>query len=132
MPKTDSEAIYALARALLPMLDESTRSRIETLLAQAESGDDPHVQILEILGEDEARRELIQALLEEGDSEMRNTLGLYGNPFTHDTDICYLCSEDGGHYVAPDDVEERDALDRALCPTHHVPMKSEKPCPTES
>lgn len=77
-------------------------------------------------------RECFQELLSQDQETLIRTLGLHGNPLTPDTDICYLCSEDGGHHVSPDDVEEWDAFHRAICPVHHVIMQSEKPCSMES
>lgn len=131
MTKDTSKTIYAAARALLPILDESVRSKVETLLAQNERGEDTHLQILNILAEEDTKGEQIRNYLKGIDGEMLSDLGLYGNPFTSDANLCYLCSADGGHLVSPDEVEERDVFDRALCPTHHQVMEPKRPCSME-
>lgn len=69
MPKYTPEQIYTAARTLLPMLDEPTHKQVEDLLKQAESGQDTHLQILDLLTRQEANRRALHALLTGEQSE---------------------------------------------------------------
>lgn len=69
MPKYTPKQIYTAARTLRPVLDQTTRKQVETLLKQAESGQDTHLQILDLLTRQEANRRALHALLTGKQSE---------------------------------------------------------------
>lgn len=65
MPTYTPEQIYAAARALLPELDAARRHQVESLLEQAEHGEQTDLEILDLLTAEEDLRQRLRDLLKD-------------------------------------------------------------------
>lgn len=122
MPKYTPDKIYTAARTLLPMLDKPSRKQVETLLEQAEKGQDTHLPLLDLLTRQESNRIALRALLaEEGKSE--NVLaGGYsglGGEISSAPGQVFVCPIEGcdHRYVSAEAGETPPA-----CPQHKFPL----------
>jgi hypothetical protein len=55
----------------------------------------------------------------------------YGDPLTKPSGLCYLCTAEPAHYIAPERVEDRNADGQALCPRDGSVMHGTLVCPKE-
>lgn len=121
MPTYTPEQIYAAARALLPELDEARRRQVESLLEQAEHGEQTDLRILDLLSAEEGLRQQSRALLQ-AEASFR-TLGDYaplpGQPPSTPGQV-YVCPVAGCdyRYVIAEAGEEPPP-----CPTHNIALK---------
>lgn len=84
--------IYAAARRMLPDLEPPLRGEIEALLARAEQGEETHLEILERLAADEARRSRLRELLRSQELRLYEPIsGLPGVPAS----VQYVCPVEG-------------------------------------
>jgi len=56
---------------------------------------------------------------------------VYGDPLTEPSGLCYLCTAVPAHYIAPEQVEDRNADGQALCPCDGSVMYGTFVCPKE-
>lgn len=85
----------------------------KTLFAVAEQGTDAQA--------------LFEAL-KKGVLNMRAVLA--GDPLAPAPSLCYRCPLDATHRLAPEEVQQRDALHRVRCPLDNSIMVAENPCRT--
>lgn len=121
MPQHTPEQIYAAARALLPELDEAARREVESLLAQAESGQATDLDLLDLLTRQESIRQRLRDLLKRG--EISRTLGEYaplpGSPASALGEI-YVCPVNGCAYRY---IIREAGETPPPCPKHGVALK---------
>lgn len=120
MPKYTPEQIYTAARALLPELDEATRRQAESLLAQAESGQETDLDLLDLLTREESTRQRLRALLQVSKEErlLRGYTPLPGIPDVTPGQV-YLCPVEGCDYrYVITEAGERPPR----CPKHQVEL----------
>ncbi|MFZ1405483.1 MAG: hypothetical protein WAW03_20515 [Anaerolineae bacterium] len=73
----------------------------------------------------------VEALLDalaKGNLNLRNVLP--GDPLAPAPSLCYRCPLDTTHRLAPEEVQQRDALHRVRCPSDNSIMVAENPCRT--
>jgi hypothetical protein len=56
---------------------------------------------------------------------------VYGDPLTKPSGLCYLCTAEPAHHIAPEQVEDRNADGQALCPCDGSLMHGTFVCPKE-
>lgn len=120
MPKYTPEQIYAAARALLPELDEAARREVESLLAQAESGQATDLDLLDLLTRQENLRQRLRKMLQSGQEErlLRGYAPLPGFAAATPGEV-YLCPVEGCdyRYVITEAGEQPPR-----CPKHNVKL----------
>ncbi len=66
-----------------------------------------------------------------GDASLPLDKSVYGDPLTKPSGLCYLCTAEPAHHIAPERVEDRNADDQALCPCDGSVMHGTFVCPKE-
>ncbi|MEJ5241399.1 MAG: hypothetical protein WHS87_09400 [Anaerolineales bacterium] len=122
MPKYTPEQIYTAARTLLPMLDKATRKQVETLLEQAKSGQDTHLQMLDLITREEANRIALRALLageERSESTLAGGYSGLGGEISSTPGQIFVCPFEGcDHRYISAEAGERPPD----CPRHKLPL----------
>lgn len=118
------QEIYDAARRMLPDLEPPLRGEIEALLAQAEQGEETHLEILERLTVEETHRERLRALLRGWElpplSLYEPSPGLPGVPAS----VRYICPVEGCDFAWwPQQKGERPPR----CPHHNVDLREAPP-----
>ena len=121
MPQYPPEKIYAAARTLLPTLEPDLRRQVEDLLAQAERGADTHLQLLDLLTQDDATRLPLRDLLKSDEYDEERMLGgfrgLAGEVGSTEAGEVYVCPKCDFRYIIAEAGEQPPK-----CPKHKVAL----------
>ena len=122
MSQYPPEKIYAAARTLLPTLEPDLRRQVEDLLAQAERGADTHLQLLDLLTQDDATRLPLRDLLHDEVEEESLMVDVeYSSPGGEMTSAepgeVYVCPQCDFRYIIAEAGEQPPK-----CPKHKVAL----------
>ncbi|HNC32187.1 MAG TPA: hypothetical protein PKX08_19385 [Cyclobacteriaceae bacterium] len=120
MSNPTPQDVYDAVRNLLPELDETMRTSVQTLLVRADMGEKVDNLIIDLIAENPAVRKKMREVLYFEDDLLttRDFSGLAGNPSSPAAEK-YMCPKNGcAHTIRIQKAGE----DPGKCPEHGIPL----------